>query len=251
MYKNFLKNLFFKFGFIIARKHSGFKIDWVLDDMNQISTLELLIKYELLLNGTNSFNFVQFGANDGQQADPLSPLIFKYNLNNGLLVEPIPAIYKKLMNRYSSLSGLQFANIAIHTDDGEGEMPFYLFSSDNEQRQLELTGLSSTIFSKISNLKKQYKIKEEIKEIKVKYESVPIFLKKRNITSLSLLVTDIEGLDIDIILCFLDANFFPRIIYTEILAQEFEKIELLKNKLKESGYQIGGNISDLIAYRSF
>lgn len=249
MYKNLLKKLLNKFGLIVSRKHSGFKIDWIFDDFNQINLLEILIKHELLLNGSSSFNFVQFGANDGLQADPLSNLIFKYNLSNGILVEPIPEIHKKLVNRYSNLKGLEFANIAIHTNDGEGEMPFYLFSSSNEQRQLELTGLSSTIYSKILKIKEEFNIKEEIQEIKVKYESVPIFLKKRNITSLSLLVTDIEGLDIDIILCFLDIKLFPSIIYTEILGQEFNKIELLRNKLIENGYQIGGNISDLIAYK--
>ena len=249
MYKNLLKNLLNKFGLIVSRKHIGFKIDWIFDDFNQINLLEILIRHELLLNGSNSFNFIQFGANDGLQADPLSHLIFKYNLCNGILVEPIPEIHKKLVNRYSSLKGLEFANIAIHTKNGEGEMPFYLFSSDDEQRQLKLTGLSSTIYSKIHQIKKDFNIKEDIKEIKVKYESVPIFLTKRNVTSLSLLVTDIEGLDIDIILCFLDAKFFPSIIYTEILGQEYEKIELLKNRLTENGYQIGGNISDLIAYK--
>lgn len=249
IYKNLLKNLLNKFGLIILRKQIGFKIEWIFDDFNQINLLEILIKHELLRNGSNSFNFVQFGANDGLQADPLSHLIFKYNLCNGILVEPIPEIHKKLVNRYSNINGLEFANIAIHTNEGEGEMPFYLFSSDNEQRQLELTGLSSTIYSKIFQIKKEFNIREEILKIKVKYESVPIFLKKRNITSLSLLVTDIEGLDIDIILCFLDIKLFPRIIYTEILGQEFEKIELLKNRLIENGYQIGGNISDLIAYK--
>ena len=31
--------------------------------------------------------------------------------------------------------------------------------------------------------------------------------------------------------------------------EKLTKIELLKNRLIENGYQIGGNISDLIAYK--
>lgn len=230
------------------RNHPGYSVEWTLDAADRINLLELLIKLELCKN--KEFNFVQIGANDGEQADPLRELIQRYGLK-GILVEPIPEIFNRLKDNYFLSSHLlQFENIAITAGEGEGSIPFYVFSSPDKERALKLSGFASTSHSKLQEIKLNCDIQEDVKEIYVPYESVPVFIKRTNVTSLSLLVTDVEGLDIDIVVKFLDSGVYPDIIYMEILGQHLEKTKLIHKILIENGYLIGGNISDLIAYRN-
>ncbi len=79
--------------------------------------------------------------------------------------------------------------------------------------------------------------------------SVTSLIEKYKIDKLSVLVIDAEGLDI--ILCkeFFRNNLFPNLIYIEILHQKQKDIAELISFLILNDYLIGGNISDLIAYR--
>lgn len=67
---------------------------------------------ELIHQRENDFFFVQLGANDGVQADPIRSYILRYKLR-GVLVEPVPDVYARLVESYRGVEGLTLLNAAI------------------------------------------------------------------------------------------------------------------------------------------
>src|ERR1700759_4606419 len=78
----------------------------------------------------NVKTFIQVGSNDGKKNDPLNHYIRK-NGWQGILVEPEPANFKKLVSNYSQGNGLIFENLGI--GPVRGEMPFYKLKDITEQ----------------------------------------------------------------------------------------------------------------------
>ena len=68
------------------------------------------------------FFFVQIGAHDGIRDDPIRKYIVKSHWR-GLLVEPVPHIFRKLVENYRDETQLIFENVAVAAHDGV--MPFY------------------------------------------------------------------------------------------------------------------------------
>lgn len=76
------------------------------------------------------FFFVQIGAFDGQEGDPLHQLICRNNWC-GILVEPQSQAFERLKRNYAGQDGLQFFNVAIGPEDGE--ITFYTRKSGDVQ----------------------------------------------------------------------------------------------------------------------
>ena len=246
MLKTLIKNILSSCGFILMRNHTGFSPEWIPLHDNKIDLLETLVKLEL---SGGVFKFLQIGANDGIQADPLSVLIRKYNLK-GSMIEPIPEVFQKLLNNCDDIKeNIDFKNMAITITGSHGLMPFYIFTTADKEQQHLLSGYSSTTKEKLESVKVEANIKADIAMINIPYESVSYYLNNHGIGELNLLVTDVEGLDIDIVSEFIKFGVLPNIIYMEILGQSAAKRMQIIELLAKSGYSIGGNISDLIAYR--
>ncbi len=166
------------------------------------------------------------------------------------MVEPIPEIFQKLKNNCKDINNnITFKNMAITVSGSHGIMPFYVFTSNDKEQQHRLSGFSSTSKEKLLQIKSGLDTNVNVTMINVPFQSVSYYLEKNKIEELNLLVTDVEGLDIDIITEFINCKLFPNIIYMEILGQSGAKCSQLIKLLTDSGYAIGGNISDLIAYR--
>ncbi len=78
---------------------------------------------------TNDFFFIQIGSNDGQTGDPIHSYIMKYHWK-GILIEPIPFLFKRLKKTYENQNGLIFENIAISEKDGN--KIFYRIEENHE-----------------------------------------------------------------------------------------------------------------------
>lgn len=57
---------------------------------------------------------VQIGSNDGRTGDPIYRLLHKNVEWRGLFVEPVPYLFKRLLENYSDRQRFQFANVAIN-----------------------------------------------------------------------------------------------------------------------------------------
>lgn len=218
---------------------------------NPLNFLEVLVQLEI--SKTKKFNFLQVGANDGVKSDPLNKIIRKYDIS-GILLEPIPEIFEILENNSKKFNSLKkqklvLENIALVPEGTYGKMSFYKFSNLNGQDNHNLSGFTTANKKKLLSIKNALRINNEISEIKVDFESVPFFLKKRSLLNLNLLVLDAEGMDIDLLMSFLNNKNYPKIIHMEILDEPCKRILTVINELEKNGYKVGGDQSDLIAYR--
>jgi len=66
--------------------------------------------------------FVQIGANDGLQHDPLHPILARYEWR-GILVEPVPHVFARLEQTHAGNDRLTLINAAVGAQDGR--LPFY------------------------------------------------------------------------------------------------------------------------------
>ena len=217
----------------------------------ELNVLEILVHLELCQN--DNFNFVQVGANDGQKSDPLYEIINKYEIS-GILLEPVPETFERLTFNYANSSLIKnkkiiLENIALIPEGDSGDISFYEFCDISPDDKDHLSGYSTTEKNKLIDIRESLGIDNQINEIKVDCESVPFFLNKRGLNNISLLVLDAEGMDIDILMSFLKCKNLPNIIYMEILDQHCDRIMEVVHELIDYGYRIGGDQSDLIAYK--
>jgi FkbM family methyltransferase len=67
--------------------------------------------------------FVQIGSNDGVRGDPLNKFLMKNRGWHGILVEPVPYLFKRLKANYRKNARFTFVNAAV--SDTKGTRPFY------------------------------------------------------------------------------------------------------------------------------
>src|SRR4051812_40969419 len=93
--------------------------------------LDIPLKEFFKLTGeSNIKTFVQIGSNDGKKNDPLFYYV-KRNRWKGILVEPDPANFKKLLNNYMDTEGLIFENVGI--GPAAGDLLFYRLGNITDQ----------------------------------------------------------------------------------------------------------------------
>jgi FkbM family methyltransferase len=73
--------------------------------------------------------FVQIGSNDGVSGDPLYPYITRLHWQ-GLLVEPLPHLYRDLLDSYRGVPNVRFENAAIGPQPGKREFYYLRDTSD-------------------------------------------------------------------------------------------------------------------------
>jgi FkbM family methyltransferase len=136
------------------------------------------------------FFFVQIGAHDGVAGDPIRKYVIKSHWR-GLLVEPMPDFFRKLVENYRDEPQLTFENVAVAPHDGV--MPLY--TVDGVAPDYCMYGMAS--FHKDHLLKHLRGV--PIKEIRVPTLSLATLLSKHFITKIDLLQIDVEGYDYEVI----------------------------------------------------
>jgi FkbM family methyltransferase len=92
-----------------------------------------------------TINFVQIGAHDGVSGDPIRRVVLRRPGWRGLLVEPQPAVFERLIRNYASEQGrLRFLRAAISSS--RGMRPFYLITGE-EQARLRLPPWATEVAS--------------------------------------------------------------------------------------------------------
>jgi FkbM family methyltransferase len=185
---------------------------------------------------SNIKNFVQIGSNDGKKNDPLYSYIRKNNWK-GILVEPEPANFKKLLNSYGHTEGLIFENVGIGPEPGD--MLFYRLNNITEQEPGWYDQIGS--FDKGTFIKNISYGKDLDKRITTGLLPVITFdelLKKNKFRNIDLLHTDTEGFDYKILrsINFAEHNIRLVLFEGEWMTQ-FELKEIIRY-LKKFNYRI-------------
>ena len=74
-------------------------------------------------------SFVQIGAHDGQQQDPLRDIVLSREWS-GIMVEPVPYVFERLQHHYGHLRRLTLENVAVGPEDGP--KTFYHLRNTND-----------------------------------------------------------------------------------------------------------------------
>ncbi len=195
--------------------------------------------------------FVQIGSNDGKQADPLYQLSHSNNHWSGLLVEPLPFLFKKLKDNYQD-PRFNLENSAI--GESNGEITFYYISPEAKKHlgdKLPFYYDQVGSFS-LSHVLKHFdsEIEPYILETQVSTISLPNLLETHNISRLDLMHIDTEGFDYQILRQFNLKQFSPKIILFEHIHLPIEQKLMSQYYLFFHGYKILDLGRDFLAVKN-
>lgn len=180
--------------------------------------------------------FIQIGANDGMALDPLRTQIVCRRWS-GVMLEPVPYVFKRLSQRYGNHSRIKLVNAAIA--DQDASLPFYALAEHKPGEQVWGWYHALGSFRKDVLLKHKYlipDIEERIIELKVDSLTFETVCRRTGITQLDLLQMDTEGYDYEIIRRFPFAKFRPRLIVYEHQHLAPEDRAACRKLLHEQGY---------------
>lgn len=203
-----------------------------------------LIDRKRLQNGSgDEIFFVQIGAHDGLHYDPVRSFVTKYHWR-GILVEPQPEIFKRLVANYKDESQLILENIAIDSQDGQATL--YAFKKTDELPD-HATMLAS--FNRGALEHNSHNYKGEIEELSVPTLTLTSLLSKYQVNKLDLLQIDTEGHDFRIIQMLAGSHIKPTIIHFENAGMNTEQLYECYELLHGWNYRVLPIGIDTIAYQ--
>jgi len=192
--------------------------------------------------GDSDFFFVQIGANDGISVDPMRPYILKHHWR-GILVEPHPAAFARLVENYRAEPQLAFENAAIAEHDGVT----FLYSPKHRAGIGDLTLTSSFDRAAVAHISRQYGT--VVEELSLPALSIQSLLAKHSVRSIDLVQIDAEGFDDRIVAMFLRSDVLPAIFHFETGSLPPERYRTCLDLLAEFDYRIVTVGLDAVAYR--
>jgi FkbM family methyltransferase len=222
-----------QFGYEIGRLHRE----------NPINLLELVISHLVLIGRPP--NFVQVGANDGVQSDPLAKSIRKHKLS-GLVVEPQPDIFRLLQENERNYPAITCVNAAIDRHDSARTMFRYRPESELPTWAIGLCSFDRRHLTKFSELAPFAHL---IEEIEVKTISVRTLLANNQMSEIGVLQIDTEGYDFEIIKMFFAERVFPTVVnYEHCHLSGHDRVEC-EALLHDQGYRYVRYGRDALAMR--
>lgn len=228
----------------------GYRIRWeptvfMLNSKSELTfDLEFVIAHLMIFRA--SIFFIQIGANDGVSNDPLHKFITHFDWE-GILLEPLPEVFRHLTATYRDKPKLQLINAAISEQDGWRTM--YTVRMDGvgfDKAQQFSTFQKESILSQTGWIPD---IAQRIEERQVRCVSFDTLLQRTNGRDVDILQIDAEGYDFAILKMIDFSRLRPAIICYEhshgAKAQQEEAVRLLFNQ----GYRLTRGNSDTIAYR--
>ena len=190
--------------------------------------LPLIVRERLALDP--DFFFIQIGANDGIQSDPLRDLILRHDLT-GVLVEPVPEAFAALVANYHACHRLRFENVAIGAR--EGTLPLYRVRPGTEGPRFwfNIASFDRTVLTR-HEIPATY-----IDVLPVPTTTLSALIAKHNVSRLDLLQIDAEGHDGIIVREALAMGLTPRIINYESIHMPPAERYSVKRLLAEHGYR--------------
>jgi FkbM family methyltransferase len=201
--------------------------------------------------------FIQVGANDGSTADPFSLLSKRWH---GLMIEPQPDVFAKLVASRSAGDLVQFANVAI--SDAEGELVLYGIDIPANRHATGIASLEKDVV--IKHLENGYvdKIARDlgitlpsdrtrlIKETRVCMCPLSKLMEERSIGQVDALFIDVEGHEHHVLKSFPWENQRPGLIVYEQIHLDPEAAVASRALLRSHSYAMISDGMDVIAVAS-
>jgi FkbM family methyltransferase len=156
-----------------------------------LSPVRLLLAYYCALGRQT---VIQIGACDGSAGDPLMDFLHTGKLR-GILVEPVPHSYEKLVTTYEGVPGVTTVQAAVSKQDGEGVM--YCIRPTGKWADSEWA-------PQVASFDKRHILKlgispNSIEKLQVPLISLESLIAKYSIVDIGLLQVDAEGYDSEIV----------------------------------------------------
>jgi FkbM family methyltransferase len=180
--------------------------------------------------------FLQIGAHDTQQLDPLHHQVEKRRWR-GILVEPIPYVFARLQQVWAGNDRLALENVAIGDHDGEATI-FYLPQSADEHLPSWYDALAS--FRKDVVLKhRDYipDIDDRIAQMTVPVLTFDSLCAKHSLGRVDVILIDTEGYDFEIIKQIDLDRYRPKIVIYESLHLAAADQEACLRLFRSHGYE--------------
>ncbi|HZR35112.1 MAG TPA: FkbM family methyltransferase [Nevskia sp.] len=144
-------------------------------------------------------SFLQIGANDGEQRDPLR-LFVETRRWHGVMIEPVPFVFERLRARYQGHPRVRLENAAIA--DRDGVLPFYHLAQARPGEDLPrwydaLGSFRREVIVKHADMIPD--LERRIVQRDVPTLSFDSLCRKHAITRLDLVQIDTEGYDYEIL----------------------------------------------------
>lgn len=182
--------------------------------------------------------FVEIGANDGKQSDQLSEQV-RSGAWRGIMVEPQPEPFRRLVHNYGDSARLALENVAI--SDHEGTITMYAIEPPERAEDWELAGSYDLLgsASKEALLSHEWVRSgaERITSSEVPCMRLGALLEKHGVERLDLMLVDTEGYDYEIVKQLDGGLPLPRLLIYEhclMTAADRERCAALVERL---GYE--------------
>jgi FkbM family methyltransferase len=192
--------------------------------------------------------FVQIGANDGQQRDPL-----RSNIANrawsGVLVEPVPYVFERLRSHYEGHPRVVLENVAIADTDGLRQL-YYLPESSDGHLPPWYDALAS--FRKDVILKHEAMIpdvSQRITSIEVMCWTFETLCRHHSIDKLDAIQIDTEGYDFEIIKLIDLDKYGPNFLMFEHYHLDRAERSACLAHLHSHGYEDLSDVMDTVCLR--
>ncbi|PAW68622.1 MAG: hypothetical protein B9S34_01820 [Opitutia bacterium Tous-C1TDCM] len=190
--------------------------------------------------------FIQIGANDGQRYDPLAAFIARHGWQ-GVMLEPMPAYFAALQNRYGAQPGLTLLPAAL--DATQGTRAIYHLA-DCTGLPDWTHGLASLDRGRLEAAARELGLPDSAiasRQIAtVTWDEVRLRLGPGGC---DLLVLDTEGFDLPLLRSAGLGDFSPRVVHFEHACAPESEQAAMHRELRRLGYEIATEGPDTTAWR--
>ena len=208
--------------------------------MPQLDVFELAAR-DLMATVPEPF-LLQVGAYDGVEYDPVQHLIRRYRWR-GLLVEPQPGAFARLVENYADQPQLRFEDAALAARDGSTTL-YMPAAVDGSPAASVLASFDE------HTLRKHIGNNAPIHTVEVPTLTVPSLLARHGVAQVNILQVDTEGFDYEVVRMVLAAGVEPALIRYEHLHLPTAKRLACADLLAGRGYRLHRDGIDTIAYRA-
>jgi len=173
-----------------------------------------LLRAVLARLGRNVY-FVQVGANDGKTHDPLSYIVRNEGWR-GIMFEPVPVFFERLMQNYRGVEGLTFMSKAC--GDKPGRVPFYQVKNVDVLPHDFMRGLSSFDRGLVARHFQTPELWDRfVEQVDVEVVTLNRAVAEIGVERVDLLQIDAEGSDLQVLAGFELERFRPSLVMLETM----------------------------------
>ena len=198
--------------------------------------------------------FVQIGACDGKKYDPLHTLVMTHQLA-GIFFEPLPHLFAKLQDTYSDCSGLLFINAAITESGGSADMRFVAPDAISDNQVPEWAIGIGSLMHNVNALDGAGGISPDVAAaiarniISTRVQTIAFdeVARWEPLAMADIFVSDAEGYDTYFLDRISSGILRPKILLSETLLLDKEKITEIRENLIVCGYDVYCGEEDIFA----